>query len=266
MKAKDEAMKLWEKDPCGSRTSNNKFGTKEFFEDIENYKYVRYAPWMLKVIGFGKYKGKKILEVGCGLSTDLSQFAKNNCDVIGTDLTLNSLLLSKKRFQIYNLKGNFMRVDAEYLPFRDSIFDIVYSFGVLHHTPNTKKAIENIYKVLKPGGEAIIMLYNKNSFNYWYNIIFRHGIVNRELRNYSIRELLSKYIEYSSNGVEPLVKVYNKSEVKELFKQFGKTAIEIHQLRNDELPVIGNYLPKSIVNGLSHICGWFTIIKAIKGE
>ena len=147
----DEIRDFWNKHPCGSKKSSNETGTKEFYEQVEKHRYkVEYH--LPKVAQFQKQRGKKVLEIGCGLGTDLLQFARNGAIVTGVDLTPRSIELTKKRFEIYNLPGEFKVVNAEELPFEDNSFDFVYSHGVIHHTPNTEKVIENIRRVLKPDG------------------------------------------------------------------------------------------------------------------
>jgi len=91
------------------------------------------------------------------------EFAKNGALYTGIDLSTISIGVCKKHFELYDKKGNIINMDVENLMFEDNAFDLIYSWGVLHHTPNMEKAIDEVYRVLKPGGKIIIMIYNRYS-------------------------------------------------------------------------------------------------------
>ncbi|HEX8184617.1 MAG TPA: class I SAM-dependent methyltransferase, partial [Blastocatellia bacterium] len=130
----------WGKNPCGAHVARDyEFGTREYFDLIEEYRYQEYAPWMKDALGFDRFSGKRVLEIGCGTGTDLLQFARGGAYVTGIDLTPRSIEIARRRFEVYGLKGEFAIGDAENLAFPDESFDAVYSFGVLHHTPDTEQ-------------------------------------------------------------------------------------------------------------------------------
>src|SRR4030043_982285 len=189
---KVQVREWWNARPCGSRVSDKEIGSKAFFEEIEQHRYTQeyHIP---KVVNFENWKGKEVLEIGCGLGTDLLQFARAGAQVTGIDLTPRSVELTSRRFELYGVKGYFEVGDAENLNFADETFDLVYSHGVLHHSPNTQRAVDEIYRVLKPGGKTIVMLYHKNSYNYWVNIRILRGIAFALLRHGFPIELLSKF-------------------------------------------------------------------------
>jgi len=168
---KQEAIRTWTNNPCGAVYVEHPVGSKEFFEAMRYFRYSRGCPYLLKEVDFANYKNKKLLEIGCGLGIDLVSFARAGAIVTGVDLTPRSIELCHEQFQIYGLEARFLVADAENLPFPDENFDVVYSFGVLHHTPNIQKAISEIHRVLKPKGEALVMVYNKNSAFY---LLSRH--------------------------------------------------------------------------------------------
>jgi ubiquinone/menaquinone biosynthesis C-methylase UbiE len=120
------------------------------------------VPQIPRFVKFEKYKGLKILEVGCGIGTDLTNFAKSN-DAVGIDISKESLKLAKENFKLHDLKGKFIHASATKLPFKDKAFDLIYSCGVLHHIPNIINAVSEIHRVLKPKGKIIILLYNLKS-------------------------------------------------------------------------------------------------------
>jgi ubiquinone/menaquinone biosynthesis C-methylase UbiE len=261
------ARQQWTADPCGSHAAGDlAFGTRAFFDRIEDYRYRVYAPWMRDAIGFDLYPGKRLLEVGCGTGTDLLQFARGGSSVVGIDLTPRSIEITRQRFRVYDLTGEFAIGDAEDLAFPDNSFDVVYSFGVIHHTPNTQRAVSEIYRVLRPGGRAIVMLYNRASLNYWGSIILKHGLIRGELFRSTPAEIMSRHVEYSESGATPLVKAYTRSEARRLFSKFGDCRIGVRQLTREEFGPLGRLLPLRLLRWLGEHFGWNLLITALKGK
>lgn len=264
-KYKNQTKQQWNNDPCGAVTANEyQIGSPEFYQQVESYRYNVYSPWLKKEVQFEKYRGKKILEIGGGLGTDLIQFARAGAITFDLDLASEHIRLAKKRFEMENIESSFIIGDAEYNCFKDNSFDVVYSFGVLHHTPDTQKAINEAYRVLKPGGEAIIMLYYKHSFFYWFSMFFVKGILKGNLFKMSMDEILSRFVEYSTSGALPLVKVYTKKQARELFKSFKTIDIKIRQLTKEDFLFLGKIIPNFVLNFLGKFIGWNILIKAIK--
>src|SRR5712692_2890501 len=206
---KRRAREQWSEDPCGAVYGREQeFGTREFFDAVERHRYTEYAPWMPDVMGFDQFAGARLLEVGCGMGTDLLQFAHGGAKVTGIDLTPRSVEISRKHLALYKETGDFAIADCEKLPFADESFDAAYSNGVLHHTPDTAGAVGEIHRVLRPGGQARVMLYHRRSLAYWSEVILRHGILKGEfLRGNSPAQIMSKYVEFNEGGGCPLVKV-----------------------------------------------------------
>ena len=119
---------------------------------------------MRTAIEFDRYAGQRVLEVGCGLGTDLLQFATAGAQVVGVDISAESLALAVRQFRTFDMPGDFLQTDAESLPFADGSFDAVYSFGVLHHTPDTQNAAYECFRGVRSGGQLIFMLYNRRSW------------------------------------------------------------------------------------------------------
>src|SRR5947207_8795298 len=162
---KERVRAFWQAHPCGTKFSDAEMGTREFFDRVEAHRYGK--EWHIPIAAnFKSTRGLKVLEIGCGLGTDGAQFAKAGADYTGIDLTEASIELARKRFELSGLKGEFRVADAEKLDFADETFDVVYSHGVLHHTPDTAGAVREIQRILKPGGRAIVMLYHRGSYNY----------------------------------------------------------------------------------------------------
>jgi SAM-dependent methyltransferase len=235
----------------------------------------------------------RVLEIGCGLGTDGAQFAKAGADYTGVDLTEAAVELARRRFELFNLPGTFRTADAENLDFDDASFDLVYSHGVLHHTPDTVRAVREIHRVLRPQGRAVVMLYHRDSYNYYVNIrILRragahllktetglnlvHGLTGEPLDSLreherSIKADTESYLapdeflnRHTDGAGNPLARVYSRREARELFKDFKQVELATHFLNKRWLPVIGNFLPRAMETQLASRWGWHLWIYATK--
>jgi ubiquinone/menaquinone biosynthesis C-methylase UbiE len=260
------AREQWGQDPCGAEYDReHELGTREFFDQVEQYRYNEYAPWMPRLMGFEKFRGARLLEVGCGMGTDLLQFARGGANCTGIDLTPRSVEITRHRFKLYGADADFMISDGEHLPFRDESFDVVYSNGVLHHTPDTQGAVREVHRVLRPGGVAKVMLYHRNSLNYWVEIVLRRGLLGFEfLRGRSAEEIMSRVIEFSDHDARPLVKVYSRKQARELFKLFKDVRVDVEQLTRAELRVFSPLVSEATLEKLSKKIGWNVIVTAVK--
>jgi len=263
---KQRAREQWTHDPAGAVYGReHEFGTREFFDAVERHRYTEYAPWMPEVMGFKDFNGAQLLEVGCGMGTDLLQFARGGAKVTGVDLTPRSIAISRLHFKVYGQRGDFAISDCEKLPFKTESFDIVYSNGVLHHTPDTAGAVRELHRVLRRGGQARVMLYHRGSVNYWGEIILRHGLLNGELlRRHSPEEIMSRCVEVNEGGGRPLVKVFSRSEARKLFSMFRDVSVEVEQLTRPELYVFGRIIPEGMFRFLRQTVGGNVIISARK--
>ncbi|GAB1430609.1 hypothetical protein MASR2M18_14420 [Ignavibacteria bacterium] len=261
---KQEAIKQWTKDPCGKVGAQNlEVGTLEFYERINQNRYEEYATWLKDYVNFKRFAGKKVLEIGFGMSTDLMQFAEAGAEVWGIDLSPMHLDISQKRFALYGYKANLQLADAENMPFAENAFDTVYSFGVIHHTPDTQKAADEIYRVLKPGGKAIIGLYHKNSAFYYFVLMAKYILLFRFLRE-SYRRTLSR-IEYREHSEAcPLVKLYTLKTMADLFSKFGKVQISCHHLDSSHFGPFKKMIPQSLVKKLEPKLGWYIMAECTK--
>ena len=263
---KVRAREQWSQDPCGAKYDReHELGTRQFFDAIERHRYTEYAPWMPRVMGFDRFKGARLLEIGCGMGTDLLQFARGGARCTGVDLTPRSVEITRHRFGLYGMRGSFMLADGEQLPFASESFDVVYSNGVLHHTPDTAGAIREVYRVLRPGGVARVMLYHRHSLNYWLEIVLRRGLLGGEfLRGRSAEEIMSRVVEFSDHGARPLVKVYSRRQASALFTQFSAVSVEVEQLTREELRVFARVVSERVFEKLRSRIGWNVVISATK--
>jgi SAM-dependent methyltransferase len=263
---KQRAREQWSEDPCGAvHGRQHEFGTREFFDAVARHRYYEYAPWMPEVMGFNDFSSARLLEVGCGMGTDLLQFARGGARVTGVDLTPRSIEISRQHFAVYGERGDFAITDGERLPFASESFDVVYSNGVLHHTPDTAGAVREIHRVLLTGGQTRIMLYHRRSVNYWIQIILRHGILHGELlRGNSPAEIMSRHVEFNESGGQPLVKVYSRREARNLFSMFREVKVQVEQLTRPEFYLLGRFISESLFRRLRRSVGWNVIISAQK--
>ncbi len=259
---KDEVQNQWNNNPVGSQfVKNTQVHTLEWFLEVETYRYGQYAPWMPETMEFTKHSAKRLLEIGGGLGADLCQFALHGAQVTDLDLSLGHLELARENFKLRGLPGRFIHHDAEDLPFDDNSFDVVYSSGVLHHTPNTIRVVREIYRVLKPGGRVIVMVYAENSLHYWFNLVWNISLGEGLLNNYSMGEIMSRRAEITETNARPLVKVYSGQRLKHMFKEFANVNILKRQLRVADLPTGWDWFP---VTPADRLIGWNLILKAIK--
>jgi ubiquinone/menaquinone biosynthesis C-methylase UbiE len=263
----------WSENPIAARHSafhpTHVEFSKGWFEEHSRFRYVDYGPWMPEVAGFRRHGGELILEVGCGMGTDLLEFAKGGARVVGLDLTRRHLELAARRFAFFGQEGRFHEGDAERLPFRDDSFDFVYSNGVLHHTPDTAKAIREIHRVLKPGKSATILLYHRNSLVYRFQIcglwaakaIARRALGRGgRLRDFRLRDHLAASTDGTTN---PLTKVFSVREVRAMCRDFREVRTSVVHLNRGDVFFLRR-LPAAILPWLEKRWGWYVVLEATK--
>ena len=165
-----DVREFWNVEPCGTQFVQGANDRRDFFEKFREHRY-RSLYFIPELVPFASAAGKDLLEIGCGNGADGTRFAQQGAHYTGVDLTQAAVDATREHFGYLGLTGTFQIENAEQLTFRDQSFDLVYSNGVLHHTPNPQQAFDEVHRVLKPGGRAIIMLYHKNSLNYWVRIL-----------------------------------------------------------------------------------------------
>jgi SAM-dependent methyltransferase len=289
---KDRVRAFWQANPCGVKFADAAPGTLRFYELVETHRYT--TEWHIPAAAdFAGSRGLKVLEIGCGLGTDGAQFAQAGAEYTGVDLTDASVELARKRFELFNLPGTFQTADAENLDFEDESFDLVYSHGVLHHTPETEKAIKEVHRVLRPGRSAKVMLYHRDSYNYRVNIsILRragaqllnwdagvklvHLITGEPLESLREHAKLMKtekqsylaageFLSQNTDGAgNPLARVYSRAEARELFRDFSEVKLETYFFNKRWLPLLGNVLSRSLESRLAARWGWHLWIYAKK--
>ncbi len=180
-------------------------GTKDFFQDLDDYRFdkLRYLP---RVVNFNGFREKKLLEVGCGIGTDLVRFASGGARCVGVDLSRTALDLAQKNAQHSGVRVDFHLANGEALPFDDDSFDVVYGHGVLQYTVDPKKMIKECRRVLRRDGEAIFMVYNRISWLNALSKLMKVGLEHEDapvLRKYSIGEYRSLVSPFSQIEIVP---------------------------------------------------------------
>lgn len=161
---------FWDTEACGTHFVEHSSDDCDFFSKYREFRYR--TEWHIPAFAaFRDAAGKHVLEIGCGNGADGAMFALSGARYTGIDLTAEAVDASRRHFAAEGLAGEFRQENSQHLSFADESFDIVYSFGVLHHTPVPNQAIREVYRVLKPGGTARIMLYHRRSFNYYVRIL-----------------------------------------------------------------------------------------------
>lgn len=207
----------------------------------------------------GRLSGKAVLEVGSGAGAHSALFARHGAEVTSLDLVADRVLASARKLDWIDTPGQFaLQGDAEFLPFGDSCFDIVYSNGVLHHTPDTAKAIREVYRVLRPGGVAIVMLYARHSFEYWVNLFLIRGLLLGAIFRH--RNWLGWVTEWMAPGAQQSwnteTKVYSAVDVRRLFSQFDSIRIRKYSFHYGMLGPLSRGIPYMGSRLFNRLMGW----------
>jgi len=212
---KIEVHDFWDKASCGEDLYLKSFDKAGYMAQMQ--KRYELEPFIENFAEFENFTGKDVLEIGVGLGADHQRFAQAGARLTGIDLTARAVEHTRYRLNLFDLKSNLHVADAERLPFSEKSFDLVYSWGVLHHSPNTKRAIDEVWRALRPGGGARIMIYNKHSL-LGYMLWLRYALL-------AGKPWRSLSFIYSLHLESPGTKAYTKNEARSLFNQFSEVKI-----------------------------------------
>jgi ubiquinone/menaquinone biosynthesis C-methylase UbiE len=254
-KEKKSVQQFWDATPCGTGDISIEPETLKYFEAISERRN-KLEPFIADYAQFDRWAGKRVLELGCGAGSDLLRFAKAGARTTGIDLSPRSASLAKTRLRLYNCQGNVLIADAEQLPFKADSFDLVYSWGVLHHTPDTQQAIKEVYRVTKPGREICIMLYHRHSLVALQMYLMYGLFAFKPLR--SLKDILANHYE------SPGTKAYTVVEAQEMFLAFRQLKIDFRLTPYDLRYGRDKYLPKWVGNLVPKRLGWFMVIRGRK--
>jgi SAM-dependent methyltransferase len=180
-------------------------GSREFFEDLDEYRFDKLR-YLLKLVDFGGYRGRRLLEVGCGIGTDLARFARGGAQVTGIDLSSTAIELARRNLELADLPGRLQLANGEALPFENESFDVVYAHGVLQYTADPQAMVRECWRVLGPGGQAIFMVYNRRSWLSAMSKLMKVGLEHQDapvLTTYSINEFHRLLAPFSHVRIVP---------------------------------------------------------------
>ncbi len=265
--AKEEAQRQWNADPCGPEIEAEP-GTAAAIEQLIGGRRA-YAPWFETALSYQTVRGLDVLDVGCGQGIDVVEYVRAGANVTGVDITSRHLELARSHVDAVGLTATIVRGDAEQLPFADTSFDRVASNGVLHHTPNMPAALREIRRVLRPGGETRILVYNRHSLHYWLSQVLLEGILRRRLlAERSMEGVLAANVERTSIGARPLVRVYSPAEVRSLLQAAGFVSVtsEVGGFNVEDTPitaVIARHTRvldrRNVLDAIGRFGGWYVL-------
>lgn len=285
----NEVESFWNAKPCDSDQSQRITGTQEYFLDIERERYALQAH-IKGVLAWIQWPGKRVLEVGTGVGTDARSIISFGGMYTGINVDQGSTDLTARALAAFDLPGTVQKINATTLPFPDETFDVVYSFGVLHHIPNVNAAVSEIYRVLKPGGELLVMVYNRSSINYRIEILFLRRVFRRLLMIPGMVTLLSmlgfpkekmerhkelyqtfgrisdeEWLSRNTDGPDnPYSRVYGSSEIEVVLNKFRIERNEVRFFDYRHWGIVGRLLPNILINALGRRWGWHRIVYATK--
>jgi ubiquinone/menaquinone biosynthesis C-methylase UbiE len=251
-------------------------------------------PHIPEIARFERWSDHYVLDAGCGIATDGLQFARAGAHYTGLDLSPVALELARRRFELERQTGRFVQGSVNQLPFEEEAFDLVYSHGVLHHVRDTQQAVDEFYRVLRPGGTALVMVYHRDSLNYRVNImvlrrslagvlLLPHGTdlvakltgeapefleAHRDLlRKLGARYLTDRELFLSKNTdgpANPLSKVYSRRDALELFRRFKEVKLQTRFLNLRIYPGGERLAATRLARRLERRFGWYLYIEATK--
>jgi 2-polyprenyl-3-methyl-5-hydroxy-6-metoxy-1,4-benzoquinol methylase len=252
----DEVKAFWEANPLSAEAIEAAPGTREFFE-AHNRMRLASEPEEIQRFFYepAQQAGRRLLDVGCGTGYVAALYATAGAKVTAVDITERGVALTRLRLEQNGLEGEVLVANAEKLPFADASFDVVTSFGVLHHTPDTARALAEVTRVLKPGGTVYLMFYHRNSFA--FRVLFP---MKRLLQSAWRGKSAQDQVNAVDGAANPLGKVYTREELVALlpgFKdfRFGTWELFFHH---------AGKIPRPLRDFIAGRWGWFLYVKATR--
>jgi 2-polyprenyl-3-methyl-5-hydroxy-6-metoxy-1,4-benzoquinol methylase len=212
-----DVQQYWDARPCNIRHSTKPVGSKEYFDEVEARKYL-VEPHIPAFAEFDRWRGKRVLEVGCGIGTDSINFARAGADLTAVELSNESLRIAEQRADVMGVADRikFVQANAEELTttLTDGPYDLVYSFGVIHHTPRPERALAEMRALTAPGGTLKLMIYHRRSWKV-FSIVAAQG----HGRFWKTDELVAEHSEAQTGC--PVTFSYTRGEARELVERNG---------------------------------------------
>jgi SAM-dependent methyltransferase len=279
----------WNQKPCDSEFSARSEHSAEFFLEVERerYRLQTHIPPLLDAIDWA---GKRVLEIGTGVGTDARRIVARGGIYTGINIDAGSTRATAMALEVFRLPGQVLQCDTTRMHFPDESFDFIYTFGVLHHIPDAPCAMREIMRVLKPGGELLAMLYNRDSINYAVEIkilrrlgmqllripravdllatlglprakLLRH----RELARAGWRMSEDEWLSRNTDGPDnPYSRVYDEAQAAALFAGFHIKRQQVFYFNHEHWGALGRALPRNVVEALGRRWGWHRIVQARK--
>ena len=266
----EQVREFWDRRPCNIRHSAKPVGSREYFDEVERRKYF-VEPHIPGFAEFSRWQGKRVLEIGCGIGTDTVNFARHGAQVTAVDLSEKSLEMARQRAVVYGLEDRIRFVYGSgesltgCLPVEP--YDLVYSFGVVHHTPHPERVLDQIRNYVRPGGTVKIMVYHRNSWKMvWILATYGRG------QFWRLDELVARYSEAETGC--PVTYTYTKRELRQVLARYG---FEVQRMQIEHIfPYrIADYVqyrcvkewyfrwvPASLFRALERRLGWHLCVTA----
>ena len=267
----EDVRAYWDRRPCNIRHSPAPVGTREYFDQVEARKYF-VEPHIPGFAQFERWSGKNVLEIGCGIGTDTVNFARAGAHVTAVDLSAESIAVARQRVKIYGLEDRvqFYNGNAEELSELVPVqpYDLVYSFGVLHHTPHPDRAFAEIRHFTRPGSTVKVMVYNRWSYKVLW-IILRQ----ERGRFWNLDQIIAKHSEAEFGS--PVTYTYSRRSGRRLLQSHGFTVTEcsVDHVFPYQIPKYVEYeyerewwlrfLPKPVFRGLERAAGWHLLLTCV---
>jgi 2-polyprenyl-3-methyl-5-hydroxy-6-metoxy-1,4-benzoquinol methylase len=274
-----ESKGWWESNPMSydwHKTLQAPEGTREFYDGIDrrffaSSSFYRGTRPFERWIPFDQLKGKRVLEIGCGLGAHAQLLSEAGCNLTCIDLTEKGVTNTRRRLDLLGLHADVRQMDAERMDFPDNEFDFVWSWGVIHHSADTAQIVRNVFRVLKPGGEFRLMVYHRRSLSGLYYLV-RGFFAGKFFRGMSVQEVLSFY----TDGY--LARFYTRRELRELLVRggFAKVDTKVLGQKSELLPLPGKgvsgrvkyallrILPDALAEAALSVAGYFLFAIAHK--
>ncbi len=267
-KTVDDVRGYWNSRPCNIRHSPKDIGSREYFDDVERRKYC-VEPHIPLFAEFDRWKDKKVLEIGCGIGTDTMNFARAGAIVTAVDLSDESLRVGRRRAEVFGLQDRITFIQANAERLSDFVpvetYDLVYSFGVIHHTPHPENVIREIRGYMGPQSEFKMMVYNRYSWKVLW-ILLKYG----KGAFWKLDELVAKYSEAQTGC--PVTYSYSRGSVKKLLQGFTVINVMTDHIFPYSIPEYKRYeykkiwyfamLPAPIFRFLEKLAGWHLCVNA----
>jgi 2-polyprenyl-3-methyl-5-hydroxy-6-metoxy-1,4-benzoquinol methylase len=264
----EQVKAFWNQRPCNIRHSPRPVGTRKYFDEVEARKYF-VEPHIPHFAQFDRWQGKKVLEIGCGIGTDTISFARHGADVTAVELSQKSLEVARQRAEVYGLEGciRFYLGDAEELTtfVPTEPYDLIYSFGVIHHTPHPERVVEQMHHYVRPGSTIKIMVYHRRSWKaLWILLTYGKG------RFWQLDQLITSHSEAQIGC--PVTYTYSPQEAQRLLNGLEIVDLWIDHIFPYRIPDYVQYryvkvwyfrwMPKPLFRWLERHFGWHLCVTA----